>query len=215
MRFLITAGGTREPIDPVRYIANASSGKMGYALAAEALQAGHDVTLISAPTHLSPPQGALLVAVQTAEDMYRAVQDQFPRCNVLIMAAAVADYRVAAPAEHKLKKDKQTLTLELEPTVDILAWAGREKGRRPPNAEAPHPFLVGFALEDEDLYVRAEAKLLRKHLDMIVANSPTAIGANESELHIKTPAHPWEQLTLAPKATQARRLIHLITDLLS
>ncbi len=214
MRFLITAGGTREPIDPVRYIANASSGKMGYALAVAALQAGHDVTLISAPTHLPAPQGALLVAVQTAEDMHHAVQEQFPCCDVLIMAAAVADYCVAAPSERKLKKGKQALTLELEPTVDILAWAGTEKGKTQPNTEPQRPFLVGFALEDEDLHGRAEAKLQRKHLDMIVANQPTAIGADASELHIKRPGHPWQQLALAPKATQARCLIHLIVDVL-
>lgn len=215
MRFLITAGGTREPIDPVRYIANASSGKMGYALALAALEAGHDVTLISAPTHLSVPDGVLLVSVQTAEDMYHAVQEQFPCCDVLIMAAAVADYRVVTPAEHKLKKSQQALTLELEPTVDILEWAGMGKSKRPRTTESVRPFMVGFALEDEDLRARAEEKLKRKRLDMIIANQPAAIGANQSELHIKRPGQPWQELTLAPKAAQAHRLIHIITELLA
>jgi len=214
MRFLITAGGTREPIDPVRFIANASSGKMGYALARAALRIGHDVVLISAPTHLRAPRGVTFLSIQTAQDMFQAVQENYASCEVMIMAAAVADYRVKLPAERKLKKTTQTLTLTLTPTVDILQWAGTEKRRRLEEASKQAPFLVGFALEDEDVHRRAEDKLDRKHLDMIIANRPAAIAADASELQIKRPRHPWQELPLAPKTTQARRIIRMITTLL-
>jgi phosphopantothenoylcysteine decarboxylase/phosphopantothenate--cysteine ligase len=214
MRFLITAGGTREPIDPVRFIANASSGKMGYALAREARRIGHDVVLISGPTYLRAPRDVTFMSIQTAQDMFQAVQDSYSDCEAMIMAAAVADYRVVIPAERKLKKEKRALTLNLTPTVDILQWAGTEKRRRLEEASGQAPFLVGFALEDEDVRRRAEDKLDHKHLDMIIANRPAAIGADASELHIKRPGHPWQELPLAPKTTQARRIIRIITPLL-
>src|SRR5512136_2309382 len=127
MRTLITAGGTREYLDPVRFISNASSGRMGYALARAALRAGHKVTLITAPTALKPPTGAKVIAVQSAAEMFQAVKKHFPRCDCLIMAAAVADYTPAHPAKTKLKKQAAKLTLELKPTPDILKWAGRRK----------------------------------------------------------------------------------------
>ena len=203
MRFLITAGGTREYIDPVRFISNASSGKMGYALARAALKAGHEVTLITAPTALKPPAGAEIVRVESAAEMFAAVKEHFARCDCLIMAAAVADYTPAHPSKTKLKKQAAKLTLELKPTPDILKWAGRQK--------KPGQMLVGFALEDRDLRANAERKMREKNLDMIVANTPGAIGADTSTLHIKN-----HQLRLgrdqcgAQDGESPRRIIRMI-----
>jgi phosphopantothenoylcysteine decarboxylase/phosphopantothenate--cysteine ligase len=214
MRFLITAGGTREPIDPVRFIANASSGKMGYALARAARDLGHAVTLISAPSSLRAPRGVTLIPVQTAQQMFESVQRAFLDTDVLIMAAAVADYRVARPSDRKLKKAGQDLVLHLEPTVDILQWAGEQTRERSGQTRLSRPFVVGFALEDADVKTRAEDKLRRKHIDLIVANRVSAIGADQSELHIKRPDGDWEDLPRAAKRTQARRLISRIVRLL-
>jgi phosphopantothenoylcysteine synthetase/decarboxylase len=126
MHFLITAGGTREYIDPVRFISNASSGKMGYALAQAALKAGHKVTLISA-SNLQPPVGVEFVGVQSAAQMFAAVKKSFYKCDCLIMAAAVADYTPTRQSKTKIKKSKKTLTIKLKPTADILKWAGKQK----------------------------------------------------------------------------------------
>lgn len=205
---LITAGGTREYIDPVRYISNASSGQMGYALAQAALSAGHEVTLITAPTHLAAPAQANVVLVTSAQDMFQAVQDHYDPCDCLIMAAAVSDYRVASQSPTKLKKKDQALTLTLTPTQDILQWAGEHKaqGTRP-------KLVVGFALEDRDVLERAEVKLQRKHLDMIVANTPQAIGSQDSTVFVKTPEKDWIELPCADKATNARLIIQQIESL--
>jgi phosphopantothenoylcysteine decarboxylase / phosphopantothenate---cysteine ligase len=201
MRFLITAGGTREYLDPVRFLSNASSGKMGYALALAALKAGHKVTLITAPTPLKPPAGAEIVRVESAAQMFAAVKEHFAKCDCLIMAAAVADYTPAHPAKTKLKKQVARLTLELKPTPDILKWAGRHKRGQS---------LVGFALEDRDLRANAERKTREKNLDMIVANAPGAIGADTSTLHIKTIHSDWVEIHAARKAASARRIIRMI-----
>ena len=208
MRFLVTAGGTREYIDPVRFIANASSGKMGFALAHAAVDAGHEVTLIHGPTPLRCPRGVPCVPVVSAADMAQAVKEHFTTCDVLIMNAAVADYTVTAPATEKRSKSADILTLHLSPTEDILLWAGQQRARR----GAAQPYLVGFALEDRDLKTRAEAKLASKQLDMIVANSPEAIAADKLVLHIFTPDIGWESSPYATKATQARRLIRRIAS---
>ncbi|NLK42273.1 MAG: phosphopantothenoylcysteine decarboxylase [Planctomycetes bacterium] len=202
LHFLITAGGTREYIDPVRFISNASSGQMGIALARAALQAGHTVTLITAPTALKPPKEAQIIAVQTSEQMFCAVKDVFSDCDILIMAAAVSDYKPAKTSPFKLKKQQNELVLHLVPTRDILAWAGRHK--------QPTQRVVGFALEDRDLFANAEEKLRKKHLDMIVANAPTAIGANASVLHVKTPDSEWQTLPWADKIRHADELIKMI-----
>jgi len=202
MRFLITAGGTRESIDPVRFISNASSGRMGYALARAALKAGHDVTLVTAPTALKPPAGAKVLSVESAAQMFKAVKTQFPKCDCLIMAAAVSDYTPAKPSKTKLKKQAAKLTLELKPTVDILKWAGRHK--------AGSQIVVGFALEDRDLRVNAERKLCEKRLDMIVANAPGAIGAETSTVHIKVGRMEWFEMANQNKATVARRIVSLV-----
>jgi len=202
MRFLITAGGTREYIDPVRFISNASSGKMGYALARAALKAGHKVTLITAPTALKSPTGTEIVRVKSAGQMFAAVKKHFGRCHCLIMAAAVADYTPAHPLKTKLKKRTTRFTLELKPTPDILKWAGRQK-----NAKQT---LVGFALEDKDLRANAERKMREKHLDMIIANTPGAIGADTSTLHIKTINSDWIEIDYARKTLSAGRIIQVI-----
>lgn len=157
---LVTAGPTHEPLDPVRYLSNRSSGKMGFAIAHAARERGARVMLVSGPTSLPTPRGVERTDVTTAEEMYHAVLEQLDAATVLIMAAAVADYRPSTRTSHKMKK-QETLTIELLRNPDILAEAGRQKGSR---------ILVGFAAETEDLLTNAREKLQKKHLDLIVAN---------------------------------------------
>jgi len=199
MRILITAGGTREYIDPVRFISNASSGKMGYDLARAAIRAGHKVTLITAPTAQKSPRQAEVVEVETAVQMFAAVRKHFVRCDCLIMAAAVADYTPVRPAKTKLKKTGKKLTIKLKPTPDILKWAGKQKKN--------NQILVGFALEDKAIRARAEKKLKEKNLDIVVTNTPAAIGAAESVVQFKHQAGTWIELNRATKNAIARRLI--------
>ncbi len=213
MRFLITAGGTREYIDPVRFISNASSGRMGYALARAALKASHDVTLITTPTALKPPTGAKVVAVESAAQMFAAVKEHFAGCDCLIMAAAVADYTPARPAKTKLKKEAARLTLELKPTPDILKWASKQ--RRGGRAHHGPQIVVGFALEDKDLHANAERKMRDKNLDMIVANAPDAIGAEKTTVHVKCGDLGWVKIANATKATIARRIISSLVSCMS
>jgi phosphopantothenoylcysteine decarboxylase/phosphopantothenate--cysteine ligase len=210
MWFLITAGGTREYIDPVRFISNASSGKMGYALARAALKAGHRVTLITAPTALRPPTGAEIVRVESAAQMFTGVKEHFGDCDCLIMAAAVADYTPVRPSKTKFKKQTAKLTLELRPTPDILKWAGRH--RRAGCAHQKSRLVVGFALEDQDLHANAERKMRDKHLDMIIANTPGAIGADTSTLHIKTINSNWIEISSTHKTVSAKRIIRMIGE---
>jgi phosphopantothenoylcysteine decarboxylase/phosphopantothenate--cysteine ligase len=160
VRFVVTAGPTQEPIDPVRYISNRSSGRMGFAIAEAALEAGHEVTLISGRVNLEPPAGAKLISVVTSDDMYRAVHQHAGESDVLVMCAAVADYRPAQYSEQKIKKGSGRIALELIPTPDILASLPRDR-----------KFLVvGFAAETNDLEKHARKKLHDKNLDLIVAN---------------------------------------------
>ena len=163
MKILVTAGPTREKIDPVRFISNRSSGKMGYALAEAARELGHEVVLVSGPVALTPPAGVEVVNVESAAEMAAAVKAAAPKCAVVIMAAAVADYRPAHAAEHKLKKRPGEMFLELERTEDILFSLGQMK--------QPGQLLVGFAAETEELLTNAAGKLERKNLDWIVANT--------------------------------------------
>ena len=165
-RLLVTAGPTREPIDPVRYISNRSSGKMGYGLAVAALRRGAAVTLISGPTALTPPAGAVFVPVQTAEEMREAVLHHLEKATIVIKAAAVADYRARHAASAKIK-GKHDLTLELTPNADILAEvAARRTGA----------FVVGFAAETNDVAANARAKLEAKGIDLLVANDVSRSG---------------------------------------
>jgi len=158
---LVTAGPTREPIDPVRYISNRSSGRMGYAVATAAARRGARVTLVSGPTRLAPPLGARVLPVETAEEMRAAVLHAFPDASIVVKAAAVADYRVAAPASQKIRSKQENLSIDLAPTADILGELQAGKGTR---------FLVGFAAETADVVERAHRKLVGKGVDLIVAN---------------------------------------------
>ncbi len=168
VRIIVTAGPTREAIDPVRYISNKSSGKMGYSVAMAAAARGAKVVLISGPSALEPPRGVEFVSVLTAEEMMEAVLGRYQDCDVVIKAAAVADYRPKKSAGHKIKKGKDNPVLELEENPDILERLGREKSKQ---------FLVGFAAETEDLERNARKKLIEKNLDMLVANDVTREGA--------------------------------------
>mgnify|MGYP005844151487 CR=1 FL=1 len=170
-RVLVTAGPTQEPLDPVRFITNRSSGKMGYALAAAARDRGARVILVSGPTSLEPPSGVEFIPVITTEEMRRAVLERFEETDIVIKAAAVADYRPVKSAPSKIKKEEVTLKIELERNPDILAELGERKGRK---------VLVGFAAETEDLLKNAEEKLRKKNLDFIVANDVGKEGAGFS-----------------------------------
>ena len=167
-KLLITAGPSCEPIDPVRYISNRSSGKMGYALARAALRRGAEVVLVSGPTVLNAPAGARVISVTTAAQMHGAVVDEFPKCTTVIMAAAVADYHAAQVSDRKLKSGKGALELRLEPNPDILKHLGEHRDGKT---------LVGFAAETEDLILNATRKLREKNLQMIVANNVTEAGS--------------------------------------
>ncbi len=201
LRFLITAGGTREYIDTVRFISNASSGKTGYAIAKAAAAAGHKVILISAASSVGRPKGVEIVDVQSSAEMFEEVKKHFGQCDCLVMAAAVSDYKPKRSVKGKIKKARQKLTLELVPTVDILKWAGRNKKGQ---------MVVGFALEDKNLTANAEKKLKKKNLDMIVANSPSVIGADKSTVHIKTKTGGWQSICDKSKTVIAKKIIALI-----
>jgi len=201
MHFLITAGGTREYIDPVRFISNASSGRMGYALARAALKVGHKVTLISA-SDLQPPVRVDFVGVDSATEMFEAVKKFFSKCDCLIMAAAVADYTPLRPAKSKIKKTRENLIIKLKPTTDILKWAAKHKKK--------NQMIVGFALEEKNLRANAEKKLKEKNLDMIIVNTPAAIGSDKSTVQIKTPGRKWLKPPQASKTTIAKKIIDLL-----
>jgi phosphopantothenoylcysteine decarboxylase/phosphopantothenate--cysteine ligase len=202
MHFLITAGGTREYIDPVRFISNASSGKMGYALVLAAFKAGHKVTLISA-SDLQPPVGVDFVGVDSAAEMFAAVKKFFAKCDCLIMAAAVADYTPVKKSKTKVRKSSRNLIIKLKPTTDILKWAGKHKRK--------NQVVVGFALQDRAVRTGAEKKLKEKNLDVIVANTPAEIGSDSAAVQIKTPGHKWLRLPNATKTTIAKKIIDLLT----
>jgi len=165
---LVTAGPTQEPLDPVRYISNRSSGKMGYALAEAAAARGARVILVSGPVHLSPPRNVELVPVRTAVEMREKVFEHLGPADIVIKAAAVADFHLSKVPDHKVKKTAARLSLELDPTPDILAELGRKKGDR---------LLIGFAAETQNLLQEARRKLESKNCDMVVAN---LVGSNES-----------------------------------
>lgn len=205
LHFLITAGATREYLDPVRFISNASTGKMGYALARGAIAAGHKVTLITGPTALRPPKESKVVNVETGAQMFNAVKKHFARCDCLIMAAAVADYTPAGKSKTKIKKGPEPITLKLKPTQDIAKWAGHNKKKQ---------IVVGFALEDKSIRKNAERKLKEKNLDMIIANTPAAIGTDKTAVQIKIPETKWTNIPCAAKLTTAMRIVRSIESFL-
>ena len=204
---VVTAGGTREPIDPVRYIGNRSSGKMGNALALAAAHAGARVTLITAAE--SPPvmPGVEVTRASTADEMHAAVRAALPSARVLIMAAAVADWRPAAVAANKMKKRPGTWMLELVPTVDILSALRGEPAR-------PRVYVVGFAAESEDALINAQAKLRSKALDLIVVNDISragiGMGADHNEVTVIDASGVVETISRAPKAAVASAILRLI-----
>lgn len=170
MRFLITAGPTREPIDPVRYISNRSSGKMGYAIAEAAIEAGHEVVLISGPVDVDRPRGVAVIPISTSDEMFDAVRRHTSRCDILVMCAAVADYKSAKVAKNKIKKRGENISLELVPTRDILASLPKDR----------QYLVVGFAAETENVENNAQKKLREKNCDIVVAND-ARIGMESDE----------------------------------
>jgi phosphopantothenoylcysteine decarboxylase/phosphopantothenate--cysteine ligase len=207
---LVTAGGTREPIDPVRYVGNRSSGKQGHAIAEEARRRGAEVTLV---TTVDRPASAGITVhrVETAAEMEQVVVAEAPRSEIIVMAAAVADFRPVAVAEHKMKKQAGVPTVVLEPTADILAALGR--------AKRPDQVVVGFAAETDDVAANAERKLVAKHLDLIVAND---VGADATGFQHDTNAvtmfalgEPAVEVPLADKRTIAAAVIDRVVALRS
>lgn len=175
MRILITAGPTREYLDDVRYLSNASSGQMGYALASAALHAGHHVVLVTGPVSLTPPLGCEVHRVESSQEMLDACLRLFPACDGAIGAAAVCDYRPAQRATGKIAKSGQPLQLELVETTDVLAEMGKAKDQR---------WIVAFALESSDGRRKALAKRHRKNCDAVVLNAPTAIGSTSNSVEL-------------------------------
>jgi len=205
MNVLTTAGPTREYLDPVRYLSNASTGRMGMALAEAARQAGHRVTLVLGPVETPQPPVDELVHVTTAQEMFDAVAGRFGACDAFLAAAAVADYRPAEPAQEKIRKGSGGFTLDLEPTPDILAEMSRRR--------RPGQVLVGFCLESQDLEARARAKLAAKGLDLIVANPPAAIGADRQDALLIRRDGAAERLGQVAKVDLARRIIEAVERL--
>ena len=204
LRVMVTAGPTREAIDPVRYLSNRSSGKMGYAIAQSAFEAGAEVSLVSGPVALGHPAGVRTVNIESAAEMFDAVNTSIDDIDIFIACAAVADYCLETPLPQKRKKKDESLNLTLTPTRDILQSV---------TARPNPPFAVGFAAETENVLANARAKLERKSLDMIAANQVGASGvgfdSNENELHVlwKSGEH---RLAKAPKELIARQLIDLV-----
>ena len=208
-RILVTAGPCREPIDPVRYISNRSSGKMGYALATAAADLGADVTLVTGPTSLADPVGVTIVSVESTEEMYRAVSGRFSRIDCLIMAAAPADYAPADVSDQKIKKTGAAPTMALKPTIDILERLGRRKKKQ---------LLVGFALETENGLANARKKLKAKNLDLILLNSPCDPGSgfdsDTNRVTLIRPGRKPEAWALENKSDLARRILDVVVNLL-
>ena len=207
MKFVVTAGPTREPIDPVRYLSNRSSGKMGYAIAAAALEEKHRVTLISGPVALAAPQGAELIRVNTGEEIFEAVCAQLTDCDVLVMCAAVCDYKPVERSPQKLKKQRAPFSLLLTPTRDILS------SLTTPDRDY---FVVGFAAETQELEANAQRKLAEKKCDMIVANDVSSeesgMDSDDNELTIFLRNGERKNLPRAKKTVLARALLKIIVD---
>lgn len=214
-KVVVTAGGTREPIDPVRFIGNPSSGKMGFALARAARDRGAEVTLIHGPVALQPPYGVASLAVGTAAQMQEAVLAAVAHADVLLMAAAVADYRPRAAAPQKIKKEAETARLELVRTEDILALVAERRRR----GDAGPAVVVGFAAETEELLRHAAEKLEKKGLDLIVANDVSAaesgFEAETNRVVILDPRGGVESLPLLPKREVAEAVLDRIVPLLA
>ena len=205
MRFLVTAGPTREPIDPVRYISNRSSGKMGYAIAEAALGAGHDVVLISGPVNLTAPRDAKFVSVSNSDQMFNAVHEHADKCDVCILCAAVADYRPANVSPTKIKKRGERFSLELIRTHNILDSLGHQRDRQ--------FLLVGFAAETNHVEENAAQKLREKNCDIIIANdvssAKSGMESNVNEVTILFRNGERQRISRAPKKIIAHELIKI------
>lgn len=206
-RLLVTAGPTYEPIDPVRFIGNRSSGKMGYAIAEAASQAGAEVVLISGPVALKASDKLKVTSVKTAEQMFQAVQENYVSCDVFISAAAVADYRVAEPELSKIKKQSDTdvMSLQLVQNPDIVKWVASQTDK---------PYVVGFAAETDNLEKHARTKLVRKGLDMICANQvgdQQGFEQDQNALWLMT-SDSQKHLPLASKSSLAKSLLAFIAE---
>ncbi len=208
MRFLITAGPTREPIDPIRYLSNRSSGKMGYAIAEAALQAGHHVTLISGPVNLDPPHGGRFISISTGDEMFEAIDRHLRNCDVLVMCAAVADYKPKNVSPDKIKKHDTNVSLELIPTRDILGSLSKQDRQF---------LVVGFAAETNDVEENAQKKLRDKNCDIIVANdvsrANSGMESDENEVTILFRNGGKKKIPLAPKQIIARELVKIIANM--
>ena len=208
MRFLITAGPTREPIDPVRYISNRSSGKMGYAIAEAALTEGHDVTLISGPVSVEPPRNANLIPVSTSDEMFEAVHRHADKCDICVLCAAVADYKPANVSSTKIKKRDAKFSLELIPTRDILDSLGHKQDRQ--------FVLVGFAAETDHVEENAAKKLRAKNCDIIVANdvsgADSGMESDVNEVIILFRDGEKTKISRAPKKNIARDLVKIFSN---
>jgi phosphopantothenoylcysteine decarboxylase/phosphopantothenate--cysteine ligase len=207
VKFVVTAGPTREPIDPVRFLSNRSSGKMGYAIAAAALEEKHRVVLISGPVALPVPLGAEIIRVTTGDEMFEAVSAQLADCDVLVMCAAVCDYKPVEASTQKMKKQRMLFSLALTPTRDILASLTR------PDHDC---FIVGFAAETQELEANARRKLREKNCDMMVANdvSSAEVGmeSDDNELTIFSKSGERKNLPRGKKTELARALLKIILN---
>lgn len=210
-RIIVTAGGTREPLDPVRFLSNRSSGKQGYALAQAALDYGAEVILISAPTPISPPKGTQVIPVETAEQMLQAVMDHAENMDALIMAAAVADFKPVDFRKEKIKKDDGVDNIELEHTTDILEAVSRLKKSKSLDLK-----IVGFAAESQDLKKNAQKKLHGKNMDMIVANNildkDAGFGVDTNKVLLMYSDGSTEQLPLMNKNEVAEKIIQHLSS---
>jgi phosphopantothenoylcysteine decarboxylase/phosphopantothenate--cysteine ligase len=210
-KVLITAGGTRENIDPVRYIGNRSSGKMGYALAEAARDRGADVTLISGPTKLTVPSDVKFIGVENTKEMYKAVLASLDQADVVIMTAAVADYKAdsskRSAESRKIKKSDRKLTLTLKPTEDILKSISQQKNRK-------NKVLVGFALETDNLEKNAREKLKDKNLDLIVANGPATFDSDEIKFSLIDRTGKINNLPQQPKPAAANLILDRVQAML-
>jgi phosphopantothenoylcysteine decarboxylase/phosphopantothenate--cysteine ligase len=208
VRIVVTAGPTREPIDPVRFISNRSSGKMGYAMAEAAITDGHDVILISGPVAIAPPPAARLIAIVTSDELYDAVHRHVRECDVLVMCAAVSDYKPATAASHKMHKQRAPFALPLTPTRDILASLPKEDRSF---------FVVGFAAETHDMEASAQRKLRAKNCDMIVANDVSGIDggmeSDDNEVTIFSRSGERKHISRASKKIIAREILKIIVQL--
>jgi phosphopantothenoylcysteine decarboxylase/phosphopantothenate--cysteine ligase len=206
---LVTAGPTREPIDVARFISNASTGKMGYAVAAAAKERGADVILVSGPTQIVPPDGVKIIPVMTAEEMHDAVMEQFPRCNVVIMAAAVSDFKSSQVSNNKIKKDEAPDLLKLVRTQDILKELGKSAG---------NCVLVGFAAETSDLERNALQKMKDKNLDMVVVNdllrSGSGFAADTNAVTIIERSGRRQEIPTMLKSQVARIILSSVVEIL-